>query len=153
MDFQVSVQTEHGARVLSDDGPTEILVGERVRFALVPSYLPCSIAVTTAPAGATPLVDGDALIVDRPGAYAVTLRMGTASKVSRAVAFPREALDDPRLVNIRPGSGSCETVRTPTQRRLVLRSMVRCPDLAGRFEGLTPECPLPLGLNVALYGG
>ena len=137
------------ARILSDSQAFEAFVGERVTFALVPTFLTVTIEVTSSPAGSSPVVDGDGFTPDVSGTYRVTVRMGTAV-ASRAVAvFPREALDNPRLRYIGRGCDAGRE-RPMRERRLVLRSLAQALASA-ELETLTPERPLPT-FDLAPYG-
>ena len=149
--FQLQVDVPGAPRTIPmhELSATEILVGERVVLSLVPSYLPCTLDVTSAPDGAAPVVDGAALIVDRSGAYAVTVRMGTAEVSVRLVAFPAEAMSSPRLAVIGPGGGTSDTERSMLGRRLILRSLAQHGPPA---EGLTAAQPLP-SIPLGIYGG
>ncbi len=144
MSFRARVWSEGApdlVRELAPDDTAEALTGERLHVSVQPKYLATTIAVTSKPTGASPLIDGEALTFDRPGRYVVTATMGVATVRFVVVAFPAEALDAPRLRIVQRGAYG-GTERSTRDRRLVLRALAR--ELTGdEVAALDAFRPLP----------
>ena len=104
-------------------------------------------------AGASATVDGDTFVVDRPGRYRVSVAQGEASILVELVAFHATVLEDRRLLNYGPGSGTSQTTRPPHERRRILDGVLTDPRYTDLFEACTPIHPIPMGVNLAEYGG
>lgn len=99
----------------------EMIVGEPIDFSRV-----AWIEIVAAPPSSTAQAEGGTFVPDVPGVFTFRLSDGVASFDHRRVAFPREALDHPVIVDGRRGQGEPhwpKIIRDDVARRIVLRKI------------------------------
>jgi hypothetical protein len=128
----------------------EAPTGEAVELHLAPRYLVSTLAIVSAPNGATPTIDGERVTFNQPGLYGIEVRMGEARQVLTLAVFPSTALASPRLSHVVHGPDR-GVERSMLARRLILRSLA-AEISAGDLAALTDGVPLPPYTDLRAHG-